>query len=125
MPWSVRPCGECGNSMGRRHHTAKFCQPCLEARLNGGGKLQARKVVAAAVACGMLPRAASCKCVDCGRQARDYEHRDYSKPLDVVPVCRACNRKRGPGVPVLGQPLQGGFVGADPVVHAANSLAHV
>lgn len=35
------------------------------------------------------------KCVDCGKPARDYDHRHYRKPLDVVPVCRACNQKRG------------------------------
>lgn len=39
-------------------------------------------------------------CVDCGKPARDYDHRYYSKPLDVVPVCRACNQKRGPALDV-------------------------
>jgi len=34
-------------------------------------------------------------CVDCGKPARDYEHRDYLKPLDVEPVCRSCNCYRG------------------------------
>ena len=38
------------------------------------------------------------KCVDCGKPARDYDHRYYSKPLAVVPVCRACNQKRGPAL---------------------------
>lgn len=35
-------------------------------------------------------------CVDCGKRAHDYDHRDYSKPLEVEPVCRSCNLKRGP-----------------------------
>lgn len=36
-------------------------------------------------------------CVDCGGQATTYDHRDYSKPLDVDPVCMGCNIRRGPG----------------------------
>lgn len=35
-------------------------------------------------------------CADCGKQATEYEHRDYSRPLDVVAVCRGCNIRRGP-----------------------------
>jgi hypothetical protein len=40
----------------------------------------------------------SIACVDCGLPARGYDHRDYSKPLAVEPVCRGCNRKRGPAI---------------------------
>lgn len=42
-----------------------------------------------------MPRARSLACVDCGRLASEYDHRDYSKPLHVEPVCGACNAKRG------------------------------
>jgi hypothetical protein len=34
-------------------------------------------------------------CVDCGKRAVYYEHRDYKQPLNVVPVCASCNCKRG------------------------------
>jgi hypothetical protein len=37
-------------------------------------------------------------CVDCERPATIYEHRDYSKPLDVEPVCHLCNVRRGPAL---------------------------
>lgn len=37
-------------------------------------------------------------CVDCGAKATDFDHRDYTKPLDVEPVCRACNIRRGPAL---------------------------
>ena len=38
-------------------------------------------------------------CVDCGTQrASVYDHRDYSKPIDVVAVCARCNLKRGPAI---------------------------
>ena len=39
---------------------------------------------------------ASIACVDCGAKATQYDHRDYRRPLDVVPVCHRCNLKRGP-----------------------------
>ncbi len=34
-------------------------------------------------------------CVDCGKGAFCYDHRDYTRPLEVVPVCRGCNAQRG------------------------------
>lgn len=37
----------------------------------------------------------SIECVDCGMPAKEYDHRDYTRPLDVVPVCGSCNSKRG------------------------------
>ena len=37
----------------------------------------------------------SVKCVDCGEPAKHYDHRDYTKQLDVEPVCIACNYGRG------------------------------
>jgi len=54
--------------------------------------------VRAAVAIGLLPSlsAGDIACVDCGRNAYCYDHRDYSMPLVVVPVCGSCNSKRGP-----------------------------
>lgn len=33
----------------------------------------------------------ACKCVQCGQQAQEYHHADYSKPLDVIPVCTLCH----------------------------------
>lgn len=35
------------------------------------------------------------KCVDCGKKAVHWEHRNYARPLLVEPVCRSCNIKRG------------------------------
>lgn len=45
---------------------------------------------------GRLQRASELNCVDCGDKAEVYDHRDYSKPADVSPVCRKCNYRRGP-----------------------------
>lgn len=35
-------------------------------------------------------------CVDCGKVAKHYDHRNYSEPHRVDPVCISCNLKRGP-----------------------------
>lgn len=54
--------------------------------------------VSRAVKTGVLPRLdGTILCVDCGNAATEYEHRDYSKPLAVEPVCHGCNMKRGRG----------------------------
>lgn len=53
-----------------------------------------------AVKAGVLPDL-SCgeyACSDCGGVASEYDHRDYARPLDVDPVCRSCNCKRGAAV---------------------------
>lgn len=36
-------------------------------------------------------------CFDCGSKATEYDHRDYSKPDQVEPVCKICNVRRGRG----------------------------
>ena len=59
----------------------------------------AHAAVGKAVKAGMLPRLdGSIPCVDCGTPAANYDHRDYLKPLDVQPVCRSCNCRRGRGL---------------------------
>jgi hypothetical protein len=80
----------------------KMCRRCVEI-VRGMTKdyQQLRQVANTAVARAvrrreMLPPAAH-NCVDCGAEALCYDHRDYTKPLDVVPVCRSCNVKRGYG----------------------------
>lgn len=50
-----------------------------------------------AVANGFLADPKTCKCTDCQKQAECYDHRDYSKPMMVEPVCKRCNSSRGRG----------------------------
>jgi len=50
-----------------------------------------------AVTLGLLPHPAECICVDCGADAECFDHRDYSKPLEVDPVCISCNSSRHRG----------------------------
>ena len=88
-------CQSCGNEITNRHHLAKVCFLCLADKL-GRNQKKAIALVAKAVKKGDLQPAKNYQCVDCGANAFCYDHRDYSKPLDVVPVCRKCNFKRGP-----------------------------
>ena len=91
-------CLSCGASM-TRHHLARYCFPCIKGGQTPAthpSKQAARAKVQRAIEKGVLPKLdGSVACVDCGKPARDYDHRDYSKPLDVAPVCRSCNLRRG------------------------------
>lgn len=51
--------------------------------------------VCVAIRKGLLRPASEFPCSDCGCKAVEYDHRDYSQPLKVDPVCRGCNLKRG------------------------------
>lgn len=57
----------------------------------------AHAAVQSALRDGRLPPVRELKCVDCGRQAECYDHRDYLKPLDVEPLCKRCDLQRGKG----------------------------
>lgn len=72
------------------------CKPAGHYTLTA--KYQAHKAVAQARKNGTLANPNNFVCVDCGDTAVEYDHRDYSKPLDVEPVCRRCNLRRGPAV---------------------------
>lgn len=61
----------------------------------------AHKAVAKARRAGLLADPRSLACADCCVPASEYDHRDYSKPLAVEPVCRRCNRRRGPAANAL------------------------
>ncbi len=61
-------------------------------------KRRAHSIVKKAIKAGELEAPAMLDCADCGKTAYCYDHRDYNQPLDVVPVCQACNIKRGPAI---------------------------
>ena len=93
----------CGADYSFRHHLATSCCECANKKklqqANDTGMAAACAAVARAVKTGELKSPKECNCVDCGKAAMDYDHRDYAKPLDVVPVCRSCNKLRGPAKP--------------------------
>lgn len=82
------------------------CQACRTAGRYGSvtpadatGGNEAKSAIRRVVQRGELQPATAFACVDCGKPAQCYDHRDYSKPLDVEPVCTSCNLKRGPAKP--------------------------
>lgn len=61
---------------------------------------RAHGAVQTAIKRGILPslKGGDYACTDCGGVALEYDHRDYGRPLDVQPVCRGCNHKRGTAI---------------------------
>jgi len=60
---------------------------------------RAATAVAKAVKNGSLPKLdGTINCIECGAAASEYDHRDYRKPLDVQPVCHACNVNLGSAI---------------------------
>jgi hypothetical protein len=94
-----RRCRVCRAERSRRARGTPAGKRALNeynAKIKGGRAYKAKAVVYVAVRAGRLPRAIELFCIDCDGPAQVYDHRDYSKPLDVEPVCRSCNAKRGP-----------------------------
>ena len=88
-----KDCRYCGATIFKGQSS---CRPCFEI-LEVFRKVRAKAIraVNTEVAAGRMQRAADFKCVDCGKQAKIYEHRDYDYPLAVVPTCHPCNIRRG------------------------------
>jgi hypothetical protein len=59
-------------------------------------KAKAHKVVHKAVSDGKIPSPTKMICADCEGNAQEYHHPDYSKPLEVIALCRVCHNKRHP-----------------------------
>lgn len=56
-----------------------------------GTDISVYNLVNKAIRTGKLPRAYTLRCSHCGKVARDYHHEDYTRPLDVTPLCRKCH----------------------------------
>lgn len=88
---------------GKKRRPALRCQTCRSAnflvRAVLSGKQLGSHAVSMARRRGTLPAPSVHACADCGTRAECYDHRDYNRPLDVVPVCRSCNVRRGSAIP--------------------------
>lgn len=93
-------CKSCGESEFVTGGTTEFmCDRCKPANHHTRTpQYHAHLAVARARRVGSLKNPRDCMCTDCGCQAIEYDHRDYSKPLQVDAVCRRCNLKRGPAI---------------------------
>jgi ribosomal protein S27AE len=92
----MRACARCAADIQRRHANSRYCGPC--GVLATFTSMACSRAVGRAVKNAQLPAAKTLKCVDCGKPALVYDHRDYSKPLAVDAVCGRCNVVRGPAV---------------------------
>lgn len=91
-------CTNCGAVEERSGCTSGFrCTTCGPGE-HANPYYQAHNAVTKAVRSGDLRPANEFACKDCGKRATEYDHRDYSKPLDVEPVCHSCNLRRGPAI---------------------------
>ena len=65
----------------------------------------AAQKVNSAIKKGLLPnlKKQEISCVDCRNRATMYHHEDYTKALEVDPVCGSCNIVRGTNAPILPQ----------------------
>lgn len=92
----VRSCKECASSFETRSRYARVrCPECYG--LAHYAAQWARAQVQRAIILGRLMPASSFRCTDCPEWATEYEHRNYSQPFAVDPVCTSCNCRRGPG----------------------------
>lgn len=84
----------------QRHKEKRIAAVIAWKKRTGSG--YASVIVSNAVKRGDLPnlKTEDIACVKCGmRRAVNYHHKDYNKPLDVIPVCHRCNRTLGPAKP--------------------------
>lgn len=95
---SVLVCMDCGG-IPFDPEASPRCGECTARHYRGMSSIRspAGREVQRAIADGRLPdlRTQHVDCQDCGRRATVYDHRDYDRPLDVDPVCRSCNCRRG------------------------------
>jgi len=99
-------CAECKALIKQRNHAAAM-KGAAKRRQNYPERARpinadifwrskAHSMVACAIRVGLLPKLdGSIVCTDCVEPAHEYDHRDYGRPLDVEPVCRSCNKRRG------------------------------
>lgn len=92
-------CGSCGDLHTTHKRARRFtrCPRCW--MLVEQARAAAMLIVARAVKRGDLHHPSALQCADCDAPAIEYDHRDYSQPLKVDPVCRKHNLLRGAPAP--------------------------
>lgn len=93
---TAQSCKECAVSFETRSRYPRVRCPDCYGLAHYAGQW-ARAEVQRAIALGRLMPADSFRCTDCPEWAAEYEHRNYSQPFAVDPVCTSCNCRRGPG----------------------------
>lgn len=89
----IQFCKACSQPYLGKLTVQTYCKPCKPSISKA--QIAAVITVRKARLAGDLPPPNKLKCVDCGKPAYCYDHRDYSKPLQVDAVCASCNKYRG------------------------------
>jgi len=105
--WSKTPKGREAHEQARKagilsNSTKKFwqtergqeCRNQANENYRRSGKASAKAAVANAVSRGRIAPIHTRRCVDCDEQAQHYHHPDYTKPLEVIPLCAKCHKLR-------------------------------
>lgn len=110
-PCPMKICEQCQVAAFEHRAGKRFCYDCSLVRMRASRRFNrgnppannnelSRQITKFAVKVGFLIHPSNYICVDCRRrQAECYDHRDYTKPLDVEAVCLPCNSSRGRGIP--------------------------
>lgn len=67
-------------------------------RMNNSRNQKARYLTRLEIRTRRLPHPTELKCEQCNKQATEYHHKDYGKPLDVTPLCQKCHIETHGGV---------------------------
>lgn len=91
---NCKACQKANANVWRKANPKKIKSKDKAYRENNRKKRTAHEAIAYLVRTGKLPKVLTCTCVDCGIPAAEYHHEDYSKPLEVVALCKKCHAKR-------------------------------
>lgn len=86
----MKTCVICDSPLKSKVYFSMYCGDCRTAI-----SVITNRVRRAMTAAKLQP-AEGHDCVDCGKPAKELDHRFYSLPLEVEPVCVTCNQRRGP-----------------------------
>jgi hypothetical protein len=78
-------------SKQRKEYKIKIIQYRKDYRIRFPEKVKARDTLNHSVDRGEIKLPTDYKCSHCEKQAIEYHHPDYSKPLFVVPLCKNCH----------------------------------
>lgn len=97
-----RECSGCGGDLGDRYMKQRYCKSCHAAHMrrtrpkhkdlpdDRRKKANARSYANVYQSRGFLKKQ---PCRDCGSNNSQKHHDDYSKPLEVIWLCRPCHLK--------------------------------
>ena len=87
-------CKTCCNKHQKKYRRTEQGKATIKRyRIRHPERIKIKNIVNHAIRAGKLPRPDTLFCTYCYKIAAHYHHSDYSKPLEVVPLCRKCHRK--------------------------------